>query len=185
MKYPKALFLIILILHITPAYGNLLADDINPATNAPADTIGFVCLDSNHVSVEVIEEPLPSDSAKLEEFLWQTFAQGPEPEKFTCPVSGWALKSQAFIRTLIRKAAADSLDSLSLKNCLGKVMEDRGKNAYLPIGAKYMHYRNSPVWVILVNWEWTDVSSREVLGHIRVYVMDAHTFRKIAFVTCS
>jgi hypothetical protein len=145
----------------------------------------FLCFDSTQVSIHILSEPLPSDSTLLQSFLWDMFITGPESEGFDCPVSGWKMRAESHARMLIRKATADSLDWIALEACLARVLANTGRNAYLPISASYVNYRGFPAWAILVRWEWADSSPREVLGHARVYVLDARGARQLAFATCS
>ena len=145
----------------------------------------FICLDSTHVSIHILSEPLPSDSTLLRSFLWDTFITGPESDSFDCPVSEWKMRAESYARMLVRKATADSLDGAALEACLAQVLANAGRNAYLPISASYVTYKGTPAWAILVRWEWTDSSPREVLGHARVYVLDARDARQLAFATCS
>ena len=87
------------------------------------------------------------------------------------------MQAQSYARALVRKAAADSLDATSLETCLARVLANAETNAYLPISASYVTYKESPAWAILVKWEWADSSPREVLGHARVYVLDTRDAR--------
>jgi hypothetical protein len=151
----------------------------------PSNERRVVCHDSAHVTVQILSEPLPSDRAELNSFLWDNFISGVEPSRFECPILRWQERWETFAQALVDKAKADSLDAESLQICLAKVLEDAGRNAYLPISASYATYRGAPVWVILVKWEWADSSPQEVLGHARVYVLDAKEARQLGFVTCS
>ena len=154
-------------------------------TSPPTDSPRFVCLDSTQVTIQVLNEPLPTQSDSLKTFLWEKFIWGPEPERFQCRVWDSRVLSISFANSLVNKARAKSLDSASLRACLDHVLQDSGRNAYLPISAAYGDFGDKPAWVILVKWERAASSSREVLGHVRVYVMDAKDASLLGFATCS
>ena len=157
-----------------------------PAQNTSSDgPPRFVCLDSTQVTIQVLNEPLPTQSDSLKTFLWEKFIWGPEPERFQCRVWDSRVLSISFANSLVKKARAKSLDSASLRACLDHVLQDSGRNAYLPISAAYGDFGGKPAWVILVKWERAASSSREVLGHVRVYVMDAKVIVQLGFTTCS
>lgn len=171
----------LLLLCQLPTLGNA---DPSAAGGSP-DVRTFVCLDSSHVAVSRLADAVPSDSTGLHSFLWDTFINGPDSNRFDCLVSDCDETAPSFVRNLVRKAAADSLPAESLARCLAVVQAHRGRNAHLPIGATYATYMKAPVWIILVKWEWVDSSPQEVLGHARVYVLDADDTRIVAFATCS
>jgi hypothetical protein len=168
----------------------LLCQPPTPVNAGPAaavdssDARSFVCLDSSYVVVSRLASAVPSDSTALHSFLWDAFINGPDSNRFDCLVSDCDRAAPSFVRNLVRKAAVASLPAESLAKCLAVVQADRGRNAHLPISATYATYMKAPVWIILVKWEWVDSSAREVLGHARVYVLDAHHTRIIAFATC-
>lgn len=144
----------------------------------------FVCLDSTHVVVRTLTTPVPSDSSALNSFLWDRFINGPDSEGFDCLVWDCEKIVPSYVRALIRKAMAESLPGGSIAKCLSTVLADRGRNAYLPVSATYGTFGKEAVWIILVRWEWADSSSREILGHARVYVVDARHAQIVAFATC-
>lgn len=150
-----------------------------------SDSPNRACLDSTQVSVNKLAEPLPTNSDSLHHHLWEDFILGPEPKRFFCPVAGWRERAESFSNSLIQKAKAMSLDHESLGNCLAQVMSQAGLNAYIPISAAFADFDGKPAWVILVNWEWADSSDLEVLGHTRVYVLNAGDASRLAFATCS
>lgn len=152
--------------------------------NSALDSTEFTCLDSSQVIVQTVDSALPTDSAALDSVLWNNYVTSPEGEKFKCLVMGWMMRTPSFAKMLIRKAAADSLDSESLEKCLRVVMAEQGENVYLPIRADFIRFGKTPAWAILVKWEYRYVSAREVLSHARVYVVDAATYKTLAFRTC-
>lgn len=145
----------------------------------------FTCLDSSKVEVGVRSQPLPTDSTALNSVLWTEFINAPMTDQFDCLVWDAPKRAPSFVRTLIGKARSLFLDSVSLEKCLAAVMADRGDLAYLPVMATSTTYGDIPVWVIVLKWEYADVSSREVLGHARVYVLGASDAKRLAFETCS
>ena len=145
----------------------------------------YACLDSSKVEVTIRSQPLPVDSTALNSVLWTQFINAPLTDQFDCLVWDASKRAPSFVRTLIGKAESLSLDSVSLEKCLTAVMADRGDLAYLPVSATSTTYGEVPVWVIVVKWEYADVSSREVLGHARVYVLAASDAKQLALETCS
>ncbi len=135
--------------------------------------------------VSVFKHELPVEVESLNQFLWDNFMNRPEVDSFHCRVWGWEEKYDAFSRSLVKKAIARLLDSETLGKSLAVILADRGNNAYLPVGAYYASYNGKPAWIVAVRWEWADVSSREVFGHTRIYVLDARCTRIVGFVTCS
>ena len=112
------------------------------------------------------------------------YVNGSDSKLFDCPVHADPERAASFERSMVRKAADDSLDGNSLSACLQKVMAAAGRNVYLPVSATYAKYKGVPVWVILVKWEWAESSPDEVLSHSRAYVMDAKTTHQLGFATC-
>jgi hypothetical protein len=152
--------------------------------NTASDSVRFTCRDSTSVVVRSLEGVLPVGTKRLKAFLWDNFMNSSEAEAFTCPVRGWRERWAAFSRSLVRQADALSLDGRSLERCLDHVYNEREKNAYVPIGAYRSSYKGEPVWIVVVKWEWADASYGEVLGHARVYVLNAKSTLQVAFVTC-
>ena len=149
-----------------------------------SDSVSFTCRDSTAVVARPFDHVLPAGAKRLKAFLWDNFINSSEGEAFTCPVRGWLEQWAAFSRSLVRQADARLLDARSLERCLNHVFSEREKNAYLPIGAYRSSYKGKYVWIIVVKWEWANASFNEVLGHTRVYVLDAKSARQVAFVTC-
>ena len=165
-------------------YGYGQVEEESVQNTPPADSQRFVCLDSTQVLVQVLSKPLPTQEDSLRTFLWENFILGPEPERFNCLVWGWRRRAESFANSLVHKARVDSLDAESLRVCITHVLDDAGRYAYLPISASFGNFGGKPVWVILVKWEWEDSSSREVVGHARVYVLDSRDATQLGFVTC-
>lgn len=149
-----------------------------------SDSVSYSCRDSTSAVVRSLDRVLPVGTKHLKAFLWDNFMNSSEGEAFTCRVRGWRERWAGLSRSLVRKADALSLDGRSLERCLNHVFSQRERNAYLPIGAYRSSYKGKPVWIIVVKWEWADASFDEVLGHARVYVLDAKSTRQVAFVTC-
>jgi hypothetical protein len=136
------------------------------------------------VIVRSISTPLPIKEDAKKKFLWDTFANKPEEKKFSShPTLGWKEDYQNFSNELVRKAKLLNLNSDSLNKILELILKSsNGELAYLPVGAYSTFYKNSPIWIIVVKWELSNVNSS--MGHIRIYAYDANTLERVGFNTC-
>ena len=155
------------------------------AAQTPDFEARFTCLDAEHVVVEQLLTPLPADSTALRDYLWENYFHAGYADSFDCRVWDASTLWPQFVEALVAGADALDLDGESLRAALATVHADRGRNAYLPIGATRATVAGEDAWVIQVKWEWRDSSSREVLGHMRVYVLAVKDQRQLFFTTCS
>jgi hypothetical protein len=167
-----AIFLFLTVISIAPA---CFADGEKPAPDA--------------VVVKILANPLPSEEGKKEMFLWDSFANKPDEEKFNSyTTEKWRETFEAFAAALVKKAADQKLDSTSLRKALDLVLKDsKDKIAYLPVGAYQTTLDGSLVWIVTVKWEYPSMGEkgRSVgLGHIRAFVFDQKTLKQAGFVTC-
>ena len=145
----------------------------------------------NEVLVAQIAEPLPHDKSKREQFLWDTFANKPQEQKFIYyhPVD-WKQDFATFAQTLVRKATEKSLDAASLSRALAAILKDADPEvAYLPIAAYQTTLDGKPIWIVTANWEYASWVAkarpgRIAMGHIRMFAFDQKTTELLAFMTC-
>lgn len=140
----------------------------------------------NQVVVQRLDAELPAGESQISRFLWKTFANKTEADKFGEESSvGWQEKFHKFRNKLISKAGVKKLDSNSLGKCLDEVFNDaktksRGL-AYLPVGAYATKQGSTAVWIVVVRWE---TEGSDPLSHIRMFAFDAQKHALIGFSTC-
>ena len=86
--------------------------------------------------VKVLDKPLPSEKVKKEKYLWDSFANKPDEQKFNSyTTEKWKQTFETFAATLVKKAGNQKLDSTSLRGALDLVLKDsKDEIAYLPVG---------------------------------------------------
>lgn len=139
------------------------------------------------VVLTVLDSPLPINSDQMQEFLWKQVATRPEAGNFSsASTSKWKEKYRKCAETLIRKAATQKLDSVSLRKVLDAVFaHSEGKIAYLPVAAYHATMGDKPIWIVTVRWEYPLISDRPTqFYHIRVFVFDESALTQVGFVTC-
>ena len=135
----------------------------------------------------VLDTPLPVDPNQMEEFLWKQVATRPEAGNFpSASTSKWKEKFRRCADTIVRKAADQKLDSVSLRKVLNAVFaHSEGKLAYLPVGAYRTTMGDRPVWIVTVRWEYPFINDRPTeFYHVRVFVFDESALTQVGFVTC-
>jgi hypothetical protein len=141
------------------------------------------------VIVRVLETPLPTDEEAITEFLWNTFANKPDEEKYgSFVLRGWKANYEAFADALVRKAADQNLDSASLRRILDLILrESEGETAFLPVGAYQARLNGESVWIVITKWEIAfedDEDADTTLGHISAFVYEQKTLKLVGFMTC-
>lgn len=136
--------------------------------------------------VKVLDTPLPHKEDERAVFLWDTFANKPEEQKFNSyGTEKWKDNFASFAKALVEKADGLKLDSVSLRKVLDLVLKDsEDKIAYLPIGAYQTTLDGQPVWIVTVKWEYPSIGEGIKLGHIRMFAFDQKTLKQVAFMTC-
>jgi hypothetical protein len=142
------------------------------------------------VVVKVIDTALPTKEKKQAQFLWDTFANQPDEKKFNSyTAEKWKETFSIFATALVKKAGDQKLDSVSLRKALDLVlMDSKDKIAYLPVGAYQTTSDGQLVWIITVKWEYPSMGPNDQsvgLGHIRAFVFEQKTLKKVGFMTCS
>lgn len=135
----------------------------------------------------VLDTPLPIDPNQMEEFLWKQVATRPEAGNFpSVSTRKWKEKYRRCVDTLIREAATQKLDSVSLRKVLDLVLaHSEDKLAYLPVAAYHSMMGDRPIWIVTVRWEFPLISGRPTeFYHIRVFVFDESALTQVGFVTC-
>ena len=140
--------------------------------------------------VKVLHKPLPSEEGKQHNFLWDSFANKPDEQKFNSyTTEKWKQTFQVFAAALVKKAADQKLDSMSLRKALDLVLKDsKDEIAYLPVGAYQTTLDAKQVWIVIVKWEYPSMAEKGEsvpLGHIRAFVFDQKTLKQVGFMTCS
>ena len=140
------------------------------------------------VVVKVLSQPLPSEDEKQANFLWDSFANKADEQKFNSyTTENWKETFSAFTGALQKKADELNLDSQSLRKALDLVLKDSGgRIAYLPVGAYHTTLDGRPVWIVTVKWEYPSKVGKDrlCLGHIRAFVFDVKTLKQVGFMTC-
>jgi hypothetical protein len=134
----------------------------------------------------VLDSPVPIDPNEMEEFLWKQVATRPEAGHFSsASTAKWKEKYKRFADGLVREAAAQKLDSNSLRKVLDTVFaHSEGKLAYLPVAAYHAMMSQYPVWIVTVRWELPLINGRpSEFYHIRVFVFHEDG-GQVGFVTC-
>ena len=166
------------------------------------------CPDASAVVVEEFPKPLPRDPDKLNQFVFDTFANQPAEDQFSnCRERGWKERYHEFAAALVERAQGSGLDAASLAHCLRTVFPSKDGLAYLPVGAYQAEQRRKRVWSLVIKWEGTSdglensepqdsppvdsmagpsppTSLGLGLGHVRVFVFEAESGRQIGFATC-
>ena len=141
----------------------------------------------NTAELLILDTPLPTDPNQMEEFLWKHVAIRPEAGNFpSASTSKWKEKYKRCADTLVRKAANQKLDSVSLRKVLDRVFaHSQGELAYLPVAAYHAKMGDSPVWIVTVRWEYPLINDRPTeFYHVRVFVFDESALTQVGFVTC-
>jgi hypothetical protein len=141
------------------------------------------------VVVKALHEPLPPAEDKKHSFLWNNFANKPDEEKFAVyGIDKWKETFEVFAAALVKKAAKEKLDAVSLRKILDLILKNRKDDVvYLPVGAYQTTLEGDPVWILPVKWEYpsfTVPGESGRLGHIRIFVFDQKTLKQVGFVTC-
>lgn len=142
------------------------------------------------VVVKVLGTPLPNEEGKEEKFLWDSFANKPDEQKFNSYTTDkWKQTFAVFAAALKKKADDQKLDSVSLSKAVDLVLKDsKDKIAYLPVGAYQTTLDGKLVWIVTVKWEYPSMAREGesvALGHIRAFVFDQKTLKQVGFITCS
>ena len=166
---------IYILLAVTCIASTLHAADVKPGPDA--------------VIVKVLDTPLPTEEITKYRFLWGSFANKPDEQKFNSYTTDkWKESFAAFATSLVKKADDQKLDSISLRKALDLVLKDsKDKIAYLPVGAYQTTLDGSPVWILTVKWEYPPMNEdgqSKCLGHIRAFVFDQKTLKQSGFMTC-
>lgn len=138
------------------------------------------------VVVKVINAPLPEQADQMTTFLWDTFANQPDEKKFGSYGSAdWQKNYGVFSRNLVKKAGALNLNTESLEKVLQLVLKhSENKIAYLPVGAYQTTLNDRLVWIITVKWEYPSMGDDAGLGHIRMFVYDQKSLKRLGFTSC-
>jgi hypothetical protein len=135
------------------------------------------------VVVKLLPDPINASVTKTEMLLFDAFANNPDEEKFSSyTTAGWETNFTAFAAALVEKAEKQGLEAVPLRAVPDLILKDAHRLAYLPVGAYQAIFNDKPVWIVTVKWEST--SFGETLSHIRIYVFDRQTLKRVAFVTC-
>lgn len=137
------------------------------------------------VVVKLLESPCPADPEEGGKFLWDTFANKPEEQRFSSyTTKNWRKVFTAFSDALIQKAEAQHLESNSLRKVLDLVQADAGEEtAYLPVGAYRTTQGDNPVWIVVVKWEYASDDGSS-LGHICIFSFDQTTLEMTGRCSC-
>ena len=132
---------------------------------------------------------MPQEESKKEKFLWDSFANKPDEQKFNSyTTEKWKQTFEVFAAALEKKAADQKLDSVSLGKVVDLVLKDsKEKIAYLPVGAYQTTLEGKLVWIVTVKWEYPSMAMEGEsvgLGHIRAFVFDQKTLKQVGFMTC-
>lgn len=140
----------------------------------------------DEVVVKVMNTPLPEQSDQMMAFLWSTFANQPDEEKFSSYGSeNWKETYEVFSSSLVKKAGALKVNAESLGRVLQLVLKhSEDKIAYLPVGAYQTTLNDRLVWIITVKWEYPSMGGEGGLGHIRMFVYDQKSFKQLGFNSC-
>ena len=141
------------------------------------------------VIVKELTAPMPQLDEEKHKFLWDSFANKPDEEKFSSYTTvKWRQTFETFADTLVKKAADQKLDSISLRKALDLVLKNANdKVALLPVGAYQTTLDGSLVWIVVIKWENTpSKESKEhySLGHISARVFDQKTLKDVGYMTC-
>jgi hypothetical protein len=141
------------------------------------------------VVVKVLDTPLPSEKDKKDKFLWDSFANKPNEQKFNSyTTEKWKQTFEIFAAALVKKAGEQKLDSPSLQKALDLILKDsKDKIAYLPVGAYQTTLDGKLVWIVTVKWEYPSMAEEGQsvsLEHIRAFVFDQKTLKQVGFITC-
>lgn len=190
MKNRLALFLIILGCAVYSWYqhqpGSVLTASTTPqATPTPVDAAPTAMKPAPaSLTVTILKKPLSCEESQLQEFLFEEFAHRSEPKEVDSYTSvNWQQNFAVFSAALVGSARAHKLNSQSLAKALDLVLKDADGLAYLPVGAFYAHLNGRLVWIVTVKWEGVEMG-RDGLGHIRIFVFDQETLKRVAFATC-
>ena len=147
---------------------------------------------SENVIVSSLSESLPTSKGKLEEFLWNNFANKPSEQLFSAVTTeNWEQKYDIYSKSLVTKAKNLKYDHEFLSDCLATVKKhSKKKIAYLPVGAYFATINNKPVCIIVVKWEYPGTYKAEngkieyfFLGHIRMFVYNKN-IELVGYNTC-
>ncbi len=147
---------------------------------------------SENVIVSSLSEPLPSSKSKLEEFLWNNFANKPSEELFSgVTTENWEKKYDTYSKSLVTKAKNLKHDHEFLSDCLDAVKKHSEKKiAYLPVGAYFAMINKKPICIIFVKWEYPGTYKAEngkikylSLGHIRMFAYNKN-IELVGYNTC-
>lgn len=123
----------------------------------------------------------------MEEFLWKQVATRPEAGNFgSASTRRWKEKYKRCAATLIRKAATQNLDAVSLGEVLDLVFaHSERKLAYLPVAAYHSTMGDRPIWIVTVRLELPLINDRPTeFYHVRVFVFDESALTQVGFITC-
>lgn len=154
---------------------------------------------SENVIVSSLSEPLPSSKSKLEEFLWNNFANKPSEELFSgVTTENWEQKYDTYSKSLVTKAKNLKHGHEFLSDCLAAVKKHSEKKygrrrrgiAYLPVGAYFAMINKKPICIIVVKWEYPGTYKAEngkikyfSLGHIRMFAYNKN-IELVGYNTC-
>jgi hypothetical protein len=127
--------------------------------------------------------------------LWDRYANQPYHEQFTAiTTENWYANWQLYKARILSLADARGFDDESLARCFQRIEPAEDADvAFLPIGASLARRGNEPVWIIVVNWEWSPMSSNfgesetpqiSRMSHIRAWALTARDCEQIDSMTC-
>jgi len=143
----------------------------------------------NAVVVKVLATPLPQKDEEKQNFLWDSFANKPDEQKFNSyTTEKWRQTFETFAAALVEKADDQKLDSKSLRKALDLVLKNADdKVAYLPVGAYQTTLDGSLVWIVVIKWELMpakDSKGQYCLGHISARVFDQKNLKVVGYMSC-
>jgi hypothetical protein len=152
-------------------------------THALPSTRDMPCPDTGAVVVAKFDHALPTDKRKLEQLLWDRFANQPAEHQFSgCTTEHWERRYWLYATALVDRARAEGLESAALESCLEQV-HPTGV-AYLPVGAYRARQGETDVWIFVIKWEGISEQRPISLGHVRIYVFEIESGRQIAYISC-
>lgn len=114
-------------------------------------------------------------------FLWDTFANKPEEQKFSgCPMDGLRQRSLEFSQALVSKARSLSLAAAALDSCLV-----RARKIGLPVGAYATTQGELPVWIVVIKQGFDVPALHLTLSHIMITAFDARTYTVVGSINCN
>jgi hypothetical protein len=135
----------------------------------------------NGVVVQALGGSLPQDDDRRQAFLWK-LCEAAEEKFDSYTDKEWEDNFAAFAKCLVRKAAAQRLDSASLRAVLDLVFQESNGMAYLPVAAYQTSLQGKPVWILVLKWEQESLGYG--LGHVQARAFDQKTLKLVDFASC-